>query len=212
MGRLETKLKKQPVWVDRALQGVAYWMGHRNCLYREYPLSEGALVAEVCNLIYANLPEAFQLLCEVQYSGFVESNPMPAILRGRTRADLVVAERPARREADPIPKFIIEVKRASARTSQINADLSRLAAVRGICPGIRAFMFLISEAERPKRFVNGEGHSILGTHHIPNSDGHYRVRRTWKAAHAFTRRDRAQYACLIEVYSAPRKVKARHAR
>ena len=52
---MKTKLKKQPVWVDRALQGVTHWMGHRRCLYRGYPLSEGA---EVCNLIYANLPEA----------------------------------------------------------------------------------------------------------------------------------------------------------
>ncbi len=54
---MKTKLKKQPSWVERALQGVAYWMGHRRCLYRDYPLSEGALVAEVCNLIYANLPD-----------------------------------------------------------------------------------------------------------------------------------------------------------
>lgn len=60
---MKSKLQKQPVWVDRALQGVTYWMGHRRCLYRDYPLSEGALVAEVCNLIYANLPEALQLLC-----------------------------------------------------------------------------------------------------------------------------------------------------
>lgn len=209
---MKTKLDKQPVWVERALQGVTYWMGHRRCLYRDYPLSEGALVAEVCNLIYANLPEALQLLCEVRYSAFVESDPMPEILRGKIRADLVVAEKSVRREAEPIPKFIIEVKRAVAPTSQINADLFRLAAVRRLCPDIRAFMFLISEAERPKRFVNGDGHSILGTHLIPGCDGKYRVRRTWKAAHAFTRRDRAQYACLIEVYPASSKVKKRYAR
>lgn len=209
---MEPKLKKHPVWIDRALQGITYWIGHRRCLYRDYPLSEGALVAEVCNLIYANLPEALQLLCEVQYSAFVESNPMPEMLRGRIRVDLVVAERSERKEAEPIPKFIIEVKRAAAPTRQINADLSRLAAVCGLCRNVRAFMFLISEAERPRRFVTDDGHSILGAHHIPDCDGHYRVRRTWKAAHAFTRRDRAQYACLIEVYPAPREVKKRRAR
>src|ERR1035437_7423551 len=180
---MNTKLKKQPIWVERALQGVTYWMGHRRCLYRDYPVSDGALVAEVCNLIYANLPEALQLRCEVQYSTFVECNPMPEILKGRIRADLVVAEKSARRGADPIPKFIIEVKRASAPTRQINADLSRLSAVSRACPDIRTFMFLISEANPPTRFVRGNGHSVLGTHHIPDCDGHYRVRRTWKAAH-----------------------------
>jgi hypothetical protein len=206
---MSTKLKKQPSWVERALQGVTYWMGHRRCLYRDYPLSEGALVAEVCNLIYANLPDTLQLLCEVQYSSFVESDPMPVILRGRIRADLVVAEKPAHRGDDPVPKFIIEVKRASAPTSQINADLSRLAAVRRCCPDIRTFLFVISEAQRPRRFVNDDGHSVLGRHQIPNSDGYCRVRRTWKAAHAFTKRDRAQYACLIEVYASSGKRKRR---
>jgi hypothetical protein len=169
---MKPKLKKQTVWVDRALQDVTYWMGHRRCLYRDYPLSEGALVAEACNLIYANLPEALQLLCEVQYSAFVESNEIPEILRGRIRADLVVAERSERKEAEPIPKFIIEVKRAAAPTRQIHADLSRLAAVCRLCPDIRAFMFLISETERLKRFVTDDDHSILGTHRIPTCDGH----------------------------------------
>jgi len=79
-------------------------MGHRRCLYRDYPLSEGALVAEVCNLIYTNLPEGLQLLCEVQYSSFLNSGSLPKILRGKIRADLVVAETPARSEDEPIPK------------------------------------------------------------------------------------------------------------
>jgi len=197
---MKAKLKKQPLWVQRALQGVAYWMGHRRCLYRDYPLAEGALVAEVCNLIYANLPENLQLLCEVQYSSFVKCDPTPEVLQGRIRADLVVSEKGGRNGADPIPKFIIEVKRASAPASQINADLSRLAAARRHRPDIRAFLFVISEAQRPRRFVHKEGRSILGKHKIPESDSHYRVRRTWKAAHAFKNREYAQYASLIEIY------------
>src|SRR5260370_14583075 len=115
---MKLKLKKQPVWVKRALQGVTYWMGHRRCLYRDYPLSEGALVAEVCNLIYANLPQDLQLLCEVQYSSFVKCDRMPQILQGRIRADLVVAEKPSPSGGDPVPKFIIEVKRASPPSAQ----------------------------------------------------------------------------------------------
>jgi hypothetical protein len=209
---MKTKLKKHPSWAEKALQGVTFWMGHRRCLYRDYPLAEGALVAEVCNLIYANLPKKYQLLCEVQYSSLVECNPMPKLLRGRIRADLVVAEKAERTGEEPVPKFIIEVKRASAPKSQIDADLSRLAVLRRLCPDIRAFVFLISEAQRPRRFVNEDGHSILGRHQIPDCDEHYRVRRTWKAAHAYTKRERAQYACLIEVYPGSSKHKKRRDR
>lgn len=196
----KAKLKKLPRWAQRALQGVAYWMGHRRCLYRDYPLSEGALVAEICNLIYANL-ENLQLLCEVQYSSFVRGATLPEILQGRTRADLVVAEKQEPSDADLVPKFVIEVKRASSPWSLMAADLQRLAAARRLCPGVRAFLFVISEANRPKTFVHRRGHSRRGKHVIPNSEGYYRVRRTWKAAHAFTKRERAQYACLIEVYA-----------
>lgn len=191
-------MKEYPDWVRKALQGVSYWMGHRRCLYRDYPLSEGALVAEICNLIYANLPDKLQLVCEVQYSSLVDADPMPKILQGRIRADLVITERAADSEA---AKFIIEVKRAASPSSQINADLCRLATACRLRPDVRAFLFVISEARRPKRFVNEDGHSITGKHRVPKCDGHYRVRRTWKAAHAFTKRERAQYACLIEVYA-----------
>lgn len=197
---INPKLKKQPRWAQRALQGVTYWIGHRRCLYRDYPLSEGALVAEVCNLIYANLSEDLELLCEIQYSSFVKHFPLPKILQGRIRADLVVAEKAASSDADPVPKFIIEVKRASSPQALITADLQRLVAARRLRPDIRAFLFVISEAKRPKRFVHHEGHSLSGKHAIPNSDGYYRVRRTWKAAHAFNKRDHAQYACFLEVY------------
>lgn len=197
---MKTIKEDWPLWAQKALQGVAYWIGHRRCLYRNYPLSEGALVAEVCNLIHANLPDHLVLLCECQYSQFVGSDEKPAELTKRARADLVVAEKAKKKGGKPIPKFIIEVKRKMAPAAQVNADLRRLAMVRGVRPALRTFLFLISEAQRPARFVDKEGKSFLGKHKIPGSAGYYRVRRTWKAAHAFTKRDRAQYACLIEVY------------
>ena len=159
-------------------------------------------MAEVCNLIYANLPDNWVLLCEVQYSKFVRRDERPTELTERARADLVIAEKGAQAGTEPTPKFIIEVKRAAAPTAQVNADLRRLAAVRRVCPDIRTFLFVVSEAQRPTRFVDEEGKSFLGKHEIPECNGYYRIRHTWKAAHAFTKRDRAQYACLVEIYPA----------
>lgn len=198
---MKSKLEKWPPWVKPALQGITHWIGHRRCLYRNYLLPEGALVAEVCNLIHANLPNELTLLCEVQYSKLLHRDNKPTELTERSRADLVVAEKATSTVDKPVAKFIIEVKRASAPSAQIDADLKRLAAVRNHLSSIRTFLFVISEAHRPARFVNKNGSSILRKQEIRNSEGHYRVRRTWKAAHAFSKRERAQYACLIEVYS-----------
>jgi hypothetical protein len=38
---------------------------HRRCPYRRYPLGEAAFVAEICNLIHANLKHNRVLECEV---------------------------------------------------------------------------------------------------------------------------------------------------
>jgi len=197
---MKKPLQQLPHWARRVLQGVTYWIGHRRCLYSNYPLAEGALVAEICNLIHANLADDLVLLCEVQYTDLLPGDVRPSVLTQRARADLVVAAHSDDDETEPDPKFIIEVKRASAPRAQIDADLRRLAAVRKEHATIRCFMFLIAEAKRPKRFVTKEGASRHGRHEIPESNSYYRVRRTWKAAHAFSHVERAQYACLLEVY------------
>lgn len=189
-----------PFWAQQALQGVTYWIGHRRCLYRHYPLAEAALVAEICNLIHGNLPDDLMLNCEVQYEKLLPGTAHPGVLTQRARADLVISEKAAKLR-EPSPKFVIEVKRASAPKGQIDADLKRLAAVRCRHGEIRAFMFVISEANIPRQFVNENGVSRKGKQTILNSAGYYRVRRTWKAAHAFSNVSRAQYACLLEVYA-----------
>jgi hypothetical protein len=165
------------------------------------------MVAEICNLIHANVSDSLRLTCEVQYSKLLSRAPQRTIGKGkeiltqRARVDLVVSDGPLDLENNPQPKFLIEVKRASAPTSQVDADLRRLAEAKRRYPEARAFLFLISEANRPDRFVDAHGMTRKGKHTIPGSDGYYRVRRTAKAAHAFKKRDRAQYACLVEVYA-----------
>src|SRR5260370_7889872 len=149
---MTTDLTKTARWTQRALQGVAYWMDYRRCLYRDCPLSEGALVAEVCNLIYANLPDHLGLHCEVQYAKLIKSRELPKILQSKIRADLVIAEKAARAGSDPVPEFIIEVKRASASKGWIDADLHRLPAARALCPDPRPFLSVLSQPTRPTTF------------------------------------------------------------
>jgi hypothetical protein len=198
-------LQPWPKWAERALQGLAFWMGHRHALYRDYPLSEGALVAETCNLICAQLPTAETLFCEVQYSRLVPSGRLPADLRPKARADLVVAENMSgiNRDSENLSAHVlaaIEVKRASAPRAQIVDDLKRLAAFKLVNPAPRALLFVVAEARRPSLFVSDEGTAILGKHEIPGANAHYRVRRACKAAAAFSGKESAHYACIIEVF------------
>jgi hypothetical protein len=201
------ELERWPSWAEKALQGLAFWIGHRHALYHGYPLSEGALVAETCNLIYANLPQGDVLLCEAQYSRLVPLGKWPVSLGQKSRADLVVANGLNKAEASklgtllPYAREVIEVKRASAPRAQIDEDLRRLAALKSANPRARALLFLVSEAKRPRRFVSTEGRAILGRHEIATTTSCYRVRRACKAASTFSGADSAHYACIIEVFN-----------
>jgi hypothetical protein len=198
-----TKTPDWPPWLVTALQGLTYWTGHRRCLYRHYPLAEAAFVAELCNLIYANLPDKYSLHCEEQYSDFIHQDDRRDFLTERARADLVIYEKVRTRsgEVELHTRFIIEVKRALAPKAQIDADLKRLMAVRAACPDVKPYLVVVSEAHRPTRFVSDSGASITKQQRLDGVDGYFKVRRTLKAAHAYTKIERSQYACLIEAFA-----------
>ena len=200
------QLERWPKWAEKALQGVAFWIGHRHSLYPNYPLGESALVAEVCNLMYANREPGMILLCERQYSQLMPRRAWPDYLGPRSRADLVVLNGISQREAQELGSLVghisavIEVKRASAPKPQIDQDLIRLATLKHANRDVRALLFVVAESGRPKRFVSDRGRAILGKHDIPGADAHYRVRRACKAAAAFSGKESAHYACIIEVF------------
>lgn len=205
-------LPERQKWLEHALQGLAFWIGHRHSLFKDYPLSEGALVAEACNLIQANLPHDLVLMPECMYKNLVGAGAVVQGVGALARADLVlcdVAAKAVGRDGNlsAHTRFVIEVKRGNASTQLVNDDLTRLHAyLRIATPGTRCFLLVVSESLAPKRFVK-EGKSILGVHPIPKSTGHFRVRRSVKAAASFSGKETAHYVCLLEVFLEGQKAK-----
>jgi len=200
-------IKKQPsrtwpIWVSKALQGVAYWVGHRQSLYSRHELSEGALTAEICNLIHANLQHPYLLRCEKLYRTFLPRDVrLPDKIAPNARADLSVWERFEDKNGRyrPRPRYVIEVKRASATRKRIDEELQRLAAVVERNERIRGFLFVIGERRRPDRFVSEEGEAKKKRIRVDGFSSKYSVLRVWVATRSFKDKDRAHYACLIEV-------------
>ena len=188
------------------MQGLAFWIGHRRALFPHYPLAEGALVAELCNLIQVSLrPEDESLLPEVRYSRLVAADSSLGDIPARARVDLALADGPRTSLQDGADlstavKAVVEVKRASAGNSLIDDDLRRLARLRAVNPRTRAFLVVASEAEQPRRFVRA-GKSRLGKKPVPGMHGwHFRVRRTTKAAASFSALKAQHYICMLEVF------------
>ena len=189
-----------PYWLKRALLGVCFWMGHRRSLYREYPLGESAMVAELCNLLFANLPTGMKLVCEVQYSKLLELTEKETEFTEKSRVDLCICG-PVRKGDDPLDKvaFALEVKRGSASATSIESDLRRLLQMKEAQPHIRAFLLLISEKKRPIRYVTSQSFAVKRKLPIKGSNGHCRVRAVMKAVPAIKSLDNAHYGCAIEV-------------
>ncbi len=199
------EMPDRPRFLERALQGLAFWIGHRHSLFRSYPLPEGAMVAEVCNLIQANLSDTLNLQPECQYKYLVPPGTQLKGIGSLARADLVIFSCMA---SDLIEKkdvfkhvhFVIEVKRGSASKAAIDEDLRRLYTF--LCSTqthARAFLVVVSESRPPNRFVS-EGKSRLGTYLIPKSKGCFHVRRTVKAAASFSNKSSAHYVSLLEIF------------
>ncbi len=205
-------LPERQRWLEHALQGLAFWIGHRHSLFYSYPLTEGALVAEACNLIQSNLPHDLILLPECMYKNLVPQGIAIDNVSGQSRADLVVCNKFAKPigrggNVSEHVKFVIEVKRGSATNSEINTDLIRLHNyLLATQNDARVFLFIVSESSAPRKFVK-DGKSWLGAHPIANVTGHFRVRRTVKAAASFSGKKSAHYVCLIEIFLTGQKAK-----
>jgi len=206
--QMGSKLPERQKWLEHALQGLAFWIGHRHSYFRAYPMPEGALVAESCNLIQSNLPPEFVLLPECMYGNLVPSHINIEGVSKQSRADLVICDRDAKitgrvgNVADHV-RFVIEVKRGSASRREIDKDLARLHSfLDGTQTDARAFLFIVCEGKAHPRFIS-DGKSILREQDIPNCSGYFRVRRTVKAAASFSGKSKAHYVCLIEVFVKP---------
>ena len=204
---MSERLPERPAWADKALQGLAFWIGHRRTLYRHHPLSEGALVAEACNLICPSPESGKLLLCEEQYSRLMPNGGWPAELGPRARADLIflagISSREAKVSASLLrfAREVIEVKRGSASSREVQEDLRRLATLKAANSSVRAFLLLVAEARRPQQFISEKGLAIRGKFDIPTTGCHYQVRRVCKAASSFNGKESCHYAIILEIFN-----------
>jgi hypothetical protein len=181
-----------PYWIFPTLQGITFWVAHRRSIYPHYPLGESALVAELSNLICSHLPNGHNLKCEQKYSTLSPVIEQDEKLPRGARTDLTVL-------INKLPKFVFEVKRASASKAAIEIDLHRLAKLKEADPNLLTYLIIISEAKRPKRFVSTSGVGVRGMNSL-KGPACWTVRSVKKAAHSFQGVESASYACLIEVF------------
>lgn len=200
-----TTLNKQiiPKWINQSLQGITYWMGYRQISFPYRDLTEGVIAFALYEIIFANLKSNQIIHPEVQYSKLIKNRDRKEKIFGdRACADIVIYEKDESRGQLIVPTTVIEVKRYLGRMGRIEEDLHRLSyAQQNSYEPLRAFLFIASQHRRPKELMTEDDMSDRKIHRTKKNCVTYRVRRVCKALHSINKKDRAHYACLLEVVS-----------
>jgi hypothetical protein len=176
-------------WLEQSMQGLAFWIGYKNQLYRHHKLPEAAIVSEVVSLILAHSSESVKILCEKSYSSLGVTND-------NTRADIVIVDQKK-------PSIVIEVKRYGVNISQ---DLERLAAVKMAYRDVVCWLLISSQSKIPSNYVDrSTGKAKKGI--FSRGKIRYRVVRVWKAAHSFQKMSKANFICLLEIVDTNNKIR-----
>ena len=175
-------------WIDRVLQGIAYWMGYKKQLFNGHLINEGAIVSEVTYIMSSCLGLNQKIACEKQYSHISSK------IKSKEFADIV-------RYTDDKIDLVLEVKRFENGQRLIEADIYKLSKAKESSKDIRCFLLLVSQSKAPFPYINEIGVADRLKYPIPNSRLKSKVIRVCKSVSSF-REDaflKANYACLIEV-------------
>lgn len=114
-----------PHW-EKVLQGLSHWVAYKKQYFDAHSLPEGAIVAELTQLLSAKLPNNLIVECERYYKDFYGSD-------NENRVDICIGEKPSKGEfkygrrvqLDGL-KEIIEVKRLNNDFSPVRKDFNKV--------------------------------------------------------------------------------------
>lgn len=135
--------------ISEVLQGLAYWIGYKQQLYRHYPIREGEIVGELLSLSSSRFDSYYMVEAEVMYKSLCKG-------WGKTteRADIVITD------VKTSEKYVIEVKRKEADIKDVLEDFYRLGKLKDKDNSITSLLIHVSPNARPTRFVDENGKAV----------------------------------------------------
>ncbi len=199
-------MKTTPIWTVTVLQGLAFWIGHKNQYFGHYNLTEGAIVGEALGLLNGKTCGQ-KLLPEILYRDLLKNGK--DVYTKQDRVDIViVSTEPKKAKLSEISEEVIEVKRYSAGITSIKKDMNRLGALLSESENadLRCFVLVVSEGKYPKEYMSNKDRASTKKISLDNGCEAY-VRRVCKSTSSFKRNayKKAHYACLIEVVRTKKK-------
>jgi len=192
-----------PAHWGNVLQALAHWVAYKKEYFHGHLLPEGAIVAELTQLLSAKIDVKQKLECERMYKEFDSS------IKTTIRADIVIGDKPAKLKdmQGGVQKHIhleqltevIEVKRYEGRWDKTLADFKKLARLKGIKSDLRLFQVIVAQQRLPEKLFNKK-YRIFTKNICPETDGlNVRARMSKKAYFSRKSETNGVFAVLVEV-------------
>ena len=145
-------LKEISHYWQRVLQGTAHWVSYKKQYYAGNLLTEGAIVAEIAQLIATFLPDNEKFECEKMYQ------ELDVFIEDQTRIDIVIGKW---KKVDGKKVLInnhihsaIELKRYENNWDFIQNDFEKLWRLKRKLKNIRLFVVLVGQGKLPKKLFS----------------------------------------------------------
>ena len=185
-----------------ALQGLVYWIAYKQQYFDGHLLPEGAIVAELSQLLSVHIPNDKKVECERLYK---DLNPS---LQKNIRADIIIADKPPKDSEystliKKIPASfwtdIIEVKRYEQTYKNIESDSQKLIQLYTDTNSRNLYQVIVGQGELPEEFFTDD-FNLRSKNVFTQSDRiDVRCRMSKKAYSTKRKNQKGVFAVLLEV-------------
>ncbi len=186
-------MKDVPIYYGSVLQAITHWVAYKQEYFRNHLLPEGAIVAELTQLLSAKLPSGYQVYCETPYKEMDEN------ITKDIRADITVYEHVG---AHLELRDVIEVKRydAASHFTQVIKDSKKLSVLRVNNPNVRLFQIAVGQKKAPGELLTDKLCALPGYIDTGNADMKLKARICKKAYRTKRESKSGTFAVLLEVH------------
>jgi hypothetical protein len=182
-----------------ALQALAYWIAYKQQYYSNSLLPEGAIVAELTQLLSSNIENGLRVECEKMYKELDDT-----ILDGG-RADIIIGKKGKLKDKkgskitkDDI-REVVEVKRYEGSFDRLVKDMEKLNALNITWVDVRKYLVVVGQKKLPEKIFTVKYN--VKRNNIYTGNGTFKaIPRIGKKAYPTKKKSTSgAYAALIEI-------------
>lgn len=190
-----------PKYWNEILQGLSYWIAYKKQYFKDHLLTEGAIVAELTQLLSAKIESNMRIECERMYK---EINPQ---IIDQSRVDILIGKKTNDKYKNgKIKKLmpnelleIIEVKRYEGDWKKVEVDFEKLFKLKKNLPNTRLFQIVVGQEKLPDKIFNSKHNLMRRSIYNGNVELKTLPRLSKKAFSTKKESEKGVYSILIEI-------------